>query len=474
MQKKLSIFNKEIFIQDLETPLTQSYNVEYEIGEGTYSKVYAIRHKKTGDIRVCKYIKKKDFKEEDIKTFLQEIEILKQSDHPNIVKLYEVFETPNSFYLIMEMCNGGNLTNKIEQRINTKKCFEERILSELIRQIASAILYCHKKGICHRDLKPDNLCFSNFGNMENNTIKLIDFGLGKIFDKDIKLKSIVGTTLYTAPEVLNKNYNEKCDIWSLGVILFFLVAGKPPFFGANDAEIKKKILLIKYGFDEEWKNYSQDLKDLISHMLVKEEERYSAQEVLNHRWIKKEKIFPDNTEVNDNQFRIYHKLDTFEKRIIMFIASRLNEKEIKNIKNFFIAFDENNDGAISFENFYNGLLKISSKDLKKEDVQKIFNNIDTDNSGKIEYTEFIASCIKESLYLDKNRLKEIFEAIDKNKTGKITQDDIISVLKLGPNSTQKLEVYSNKLFKDNDGKIDFEQFIKMISLIISEALNKKN
>ena len=304
MQKKMSIFNKETFIQDIDTPLMNSYNVIYEMGQGTYSKVYAIKHKKTGDMRVCKYIIKKDFKEKDIKTFKEEIKILKQSDHPNIVKLYEVFETPNSFYLIMEMCNGGNLTNKIEQRINVGEYFDEKILSEVIRQIASALFYCHNKGICHRDLKPDNLCFVNMGNMENNTIKLIDFGLGKIFGLEKKLNSLVGTVLYTAPEVLNKKYNEKCDIWSLGVILFFLVSGKPPFFGQNDAEIKMKILSMKYKFDEKWKNCSEELKDLISHILVKEDERYSAQEVLNHPWIKKEKIFPDNTEVNENQFRI--------------------------------------------------------------------------------------------------------------------------------------------------------------------------
>ena len=165
-------------------------------------------------------------------------------------------------------------------------------------------------------------------------------------------------------------------------------------------------------------------------------------------------------------------MDNFEKKIIMFIASRLNENEINNIKNFFVAFDNNDDGRISFDEFFSGIQTISDKKIEKEEIQQIFNNIDTNEDGTIEYTEFIASCLDKDLYLKKEKLREVFEAFDKKKTGQIFLDDIKSVLELDENSSVKCEMLFNKMDKDKDKKIDFDEFIKMISKIISENLNK--
>ena len=171
------------------------------------------------------------------------------------------------------------------------------------------------------------------------------------------------------------------------------------------------------------------------------------------------------------QLKIYQKMDNFQKKIFMFIASRTNENEINQIKEFFDAFDKNDDGRITFEEFYNGVLKFS-KNIKKEEVKKIFEKIDINKSGRIEYTEFIAACINENLYFDKNRLLEVYHFIDKNNIGKISKDDIASELQLDNECSEKLGNLMNKLSHDNDGKIDFEQFVIMVSLIISNALNK--
>ena len=153
MSKKGS-FSKDLFFEEVETPLKESYTVNFEIGRGAYSKVYEVTLKnedqfknedkpknEENKIRACKYIIKENFREEDLDKFREEIKILKELDHPNIVKLYQLFETKKSFYLIMEKCEGGNLFNKIQQRINTKTLFDENVLSELIRQITSAIQF---------------------------------------------------------------------------------------------------------------------------------------------------------------------------------------------------------------------------------------------------------------------------------------------------------------------------------------------
>ena len=478
-------FSKEISFEEVETPLKDSYIVNFEIGRGTYSKVYEVKLKndeegngKNSKIRACKYIAIQNFKKEDLKRFEKEIEFLKNLDHPNIVKLYQLFKTPKSYYLIMEKCEGGNLYNKIQQRINTKTLYNEKILSELIREIASAISFCHEKGICHRDLKPENICFTKLGNMENNSIKIIDFGLGKYINRVEKLDTPVGTLLYMAPEVLKNSYNEKCDIWSIGVILYFLVEGRPPFAGENedDGIIKMKIKSMKYKFSKVWENYSkkgEEIKHLVKHMLIDEKHRYTAKEVLEHPWIKKfEKSFPNDSKENLNQIKVYQKLNEFGKKIILFIASRLNSSDEEKLKNFFVALDKDNDGKINYNEFELGIKGVSSEDLRKSAIQKLFNNIDTNKDGSLQYTEIVASCINEGYYLSRNNLREVFDAIDKKRKGKISKEDIISVLKLDNTEPLNFEIYYSQMEKDEEGKIDFGEFIKMITIIIAEAVKK--
>ena len=239
-------FSKDSFIANIETPLLESYDVDFEIGRGAYSTVYQVKQKSTGKSRACKYISKENFTEKSLKQFEFECEVLKKADHPHIVKLFDIFITPKSYYLIMEKCEGGSLSNRVEERINHRKPFDENILSEIMYQIASSIKYLHENDICHRDLKPDNICFTKTGSLDNNVSKLIDFGLGKLVKDGSKLSTTVGSSLYVAPEVIQQNYTKKCDIWSFGVILFLLIGGYPPFLGNDDLEIQAKILSMKY------------------------------------------------------------------------------------------------------------------------------------------------------------------------------------------------------------------------------------
>ena len=471
-------FGKEDLIFDQESPLLDSYEMNFEIGHGAFSKVYQLKHKSTGEIRACKYISKENFKEEALINFKNECKILRESDHPNIVKLYEIFETDKSFYLIMENCDGGSLSIKIDERINHKKPFDENILSELFRQIASAIKYIHDKNICHRDLKPDNICFTKMGQMENNTAKLIDFGLGKLMKtNNEKLESVVGSPLFVAPEVLLGNYTKKCDIWSLGVILFILVGGYPPFLGNDNGDTNMKIKKMKYKFKEDnFKDASDEVIDLIKHCLVKEEERFDIEQVLEHKWIKKEKKFPNNTEniydKLESNLRLYQKMENFEKKIIRFIAMRLNENEVKKLEKFFTALDKDNNGTLSKEEFLSGINDIEEFNLSEEEIQNIFKKIDTNKNKKLEYTEFISAIIDKDIYLNKGKLREVFDAIDKNKNGKISKIDIKNVLNLGENCVKKFENLMEEIGKGKDDEINFDEFFKMICQIISDNMNK--
>ena len=243
MQDTSIRFGKETFVGKLDGVFLDNYEVIRQLGKGGYGKVYEVKNKKTGEIRACKHLSKLNIK--NLEKFEREINILIKTDHPHIIKLYEIFESQRSLYLIMEECKGGEVFDKIIEHIQSKQMYSEKDAANMFQQVMSSIEYCHNKGICHRDLKPENLLYLNAGNEKDNPIKVIDFGLSQIFI-DRKLKTKVGTAYYVAPEILKGDYTEKCDIWSAGVILYIFLSGDPPFNGPNDSAIYSKISQMKF------------------------------------------------------------------------------------------------------------------------------------------------------------------------------------------------------------------------------------
>jgi calcium-dependent protein kinase len=191
------------------------------------------------------------------------------------VRLYEVFQDDKRYYLVTELCTGGELFEEIAKRTN----FSEADAAEIIKQVLSAVSYCHAKKICHRDLKPENLLLDS---KTNKTIKVIDFGTSQKLDKNSKMDKPFGTAYYIAPEVLDSQYTEKCDVWSIGVILYILLSGHPPFDGKDDKEIVKKVRMGTYSTTgQEFKNISADAIDLIKKMLTYDPKaRCSAQNAI--------------------------------------------------------------------------------------------------------------------------------------------------------------------------------------------------
>ena len=171
-----------------------------------------------------------------------EIEILKNLDHPNIMRLYEVFQDEKYIYLVTELCEGGELFDEILAR----GMFNETDAAFILKQVLSAVAYCHSKKVAHRDIKPENILIDN---KDKLTIKLIDFGTSQVFENEEKMELVMGSAYYIAPEILTGKYNEKCDIWSIGVILYILLSGKPPFNGDNDQVIMDKVKTGKFKFN---------------------------------------------------------------------------------------------------------------------------------------------------------------------------------------------------------------------------------
>ena len=227
---------------------------------------------------------KKEMTMEDLSLVQTEIEILKICQHPNIIHLYEVFENEDYYYIITEYCEGGDLFSYLEKR---KFHLKEEKARQIIHKLLTALYYIHSYGIIHRDLKPENILMTSEDN--NADIKILDFGLSKILGPGEYCVEPYGTLSYVAPEVLlEKSYNNKIDLWSLGVITYLIVSGKLPFdHRQDDQEIARQTIYEEPSFKNNiWKKISKDCIDFISKLLVKDpEKRMNIKDALEHNWI---------------------------------------------------------------------------------------------------------------------------------------------------------------------------------------------
>lgn len=203
-----------------------TYKIEGTIGRGSFATVKKAKFRDTGERFAVKVLSKKKMNDEDKVAMQNEIEILKQLDHPNIVKLIDVFEDERHWCLVMELMQGGELFDQILE----KEQFSETDAREATKSIIDAIHYCHSQGILHRDIKPENLLLQS-KEQGISSLKIADFGLARLLDEGSLASTTCGTPGYVAPEVLmQKPYGKECDIWSIGVVAFILLSGTPPFY----------------------------------------------------------------------------------------------------------------------------------------------------------------------------------------------------------------------------------------------------
>jgi len=259
---------------------SSSYTVGKMLGEGAFSKVVEARGR-DGQVYAVKKVEKAKLTREDDLALRDEIGILRQFDHPNIIKLYDVFDESHHYFLVTELMRGGELFD----RIVTKTFYNEKEARDVCLILFKALKYCHDRQVAHRDLKPENLLLMS--RSDDRAIKIADFGFAKRVSSDHCLLTQCGTPGYVAPEILHGvPYGTKADMWSLGVITYILLGGYPPFIEQNQRELFKKIKKGQYEFHPEyWRNVSPEAKDMISGLLtVDPNKRMSASDALHCRW----------------------------------------------------------------------------------------------------------------------------------------------------------------------------------------------
>lgn len=450
---------------------TKKYKVISRLGDGSYGTVYLAMNLFTRTNVAMKKINKVKENEIDEMEIKNEIDILKKLDHPNIVKILEFYSTEKAYYIITDYCSCGELYNQIKHQ------YTENQLAVLFYQLFSGLCYLHANNIVHRDLKLENILISEIErDKETNKnlfwIKIIDFGTAKIFEKNKSEKTVVGSSYYIAPEVLQKHYNEKCDTWSAGVILYMLIVGRAPFDGKDDDEIIKNI--SKGEFNSKHRKLvsaSNEVQDLVKKLLeVDPVRRLSAAQALKHPWFTKFKakslynnIEKEKIEMYLNRLMTYTINSKFQQMVLAFIVHNIAYSEdTKNILKIFRMFNEKDDGKLTKGELTKGLCQYVDENKVKNEIDGIFLMLDGANHGYIEYEEFLRACLDKNTILDDEHILYAFNFFDKDNKGRISVDKI---KKNFVGSNVKQEVFNN-IFKEvdinEDGEIDFVEFKQMM------------
>ncbi|KAK6778230.1 hypothetical protein RDI58_024948 [Solanum bulbocastanum] len=454
--------NQAYYVMGHKTPnIRDLYTLGRKLGQGQFGTTYLCTENSTGAEYACKSIsKRKLISKEDVEDVRREIQIMHHlAGHRNIVTIKGAYEDPLYVHIVMEICSGGELFDRIIQRGH----YSERKAAELTKIVVGVVEACHSLGVMHRDLKPENFLLVNKD--DDFSLKAIDFGLSVFFKPGQIFTDVVGSPYYVAPEVLLKHYGPEADVWTAGVILYILLSGVPPFWAETQQGIFDAVLKGHIDFDSDpWPLISESAKDLIRKMLcMQPSERLTAHEVLCHPWICENGVAPDRAldPAVLSRLKQFSAMNKLKKMALRVIAESLSEEEIAGLREMFKAMDTDNSGAITFDELKAGLRKYGST-LKDTEIRELMDAADVDNSGTIDYGEFIAATVHLNKLEREEHLMAAFQYFDKDGSGYITVDEVQQAC-IEHNMT---EVYFEDIIRevdqDNDGRIDYGEFVAMM------------
>ena len=501
----------KLFMQRHQSPW-KFYEELEEIGSGMYGVVKKVRLISNPEVtRAMKIIPEENVVQGEGASLIDEIEILKNLDHINIMKMYESFVDNNNYYIVSELCDQGHLLSKMEKLGK----MDQIVVKYLMDQIFNAVAYLHSKNILHGDIKLENVLLNkttkrggrrftninldfnedeeltedinkNFGkrqtskksvnyikDMMNYEVKLIDFGCSKYFvkrKKKKKLRGIIGTSIYCSPEVVDNLYDERSDEWSCGVLMYILLSGVPPFYGDTEEEIFEKIKKCKYDFTPPpFKKVSKNCKDLIRRLLEpKKQYRIKAIEALRHPFFT-ESFDPNSAMTEDKDLNVLKNFinpikyqSKFHEAIAVFLCVNFITTEEENtLKTVFRYLDKDGKGIISLEMMKKSLEEIGIE-ISDEELQKVFDQIDENGSSFIEYQEFIRNTCDIKKLMSEQNLKNVFNTISSNNNTMTGQDIKNFIFHDAIVREETLKEYFDSFGMKFEDSIVFDDFYNMI------------
>lgn len=439
----------------------KDYAIENRIGVGAFSDVMLFIHRPSSQFRAMKVIYKSKLCSQQIDRnhMLKEFELMRELDHPNILKCFEIFEDADKIYLITEYCEGGNLHDKLVK----ESILSENCASQIMFQIFSALAYCHEKGIIHRDIKLDNIFLESQNGFR---CKIGDFGSSCVCDNDVGTTGCFGTSYYIAPEMLKSTYNDKVDVWSCGILLYVISTGKFPYSGKTAKIIKRQIIQSPPEVSRAVLPFSSALLVDFLHNILEPNprERFSAEKALVHPWVVNYRrvSFKSSGFILDIS-RLTRPKSKLQLAVSMYIISYLfKNSEVEGLKQYFTMLDKDNDGQLIRDDFENEFLKKFNPEQAKELTQALFDNFDLNNNKAIDYTEFLLAFLDSKMYLSNDMIKHFFYTFDRDHDGFISLDDLQGVV--GSLNTEWNHYTQRSGVKYNHKHINSDQFIELVNL----------
>ncbi|KHG10111.1 CDPK-related protein kinase [Gossypium arboreum] len=426
------------------------YELGKEVGRGHFGHTCSARGKK-GQLKdqpvAVKIISKAKMTTAiSIEDVRREVKILKAlSGHKHLVKFYDACEDANNVYIVMELCEGGELLDRILARGGR---YTEDDAKAIVVQILSVVSFCHLQGVVHRDLKPENFLFTSGG--EDADMKLIDFGLSDFIRPDERLNDIVGSAYYVAPEVLHRSYSLEADIWSIGVITYILLCGSRPFWARTESGIFRSVLRSDPNFDDlPWPSVTPEAKDFVKRLLNKDyRKRMTAVQALTHPWLR-----------DDSRPAL---------------SKALTEDELVYLRAQFRLLEPSRDGSVSLENFKMALARNATEAMGESRVPDILNTMGTLAYRKMYFEEFCAAAISthqlEAVEVWEQIASTAFEHFEQEGNRVISIEELARELNVGPSAYSFLKDW----IRVSDGKLSLLGYTKVLHGVTLRSSNTRH
>jgi calcium-dependent protein kinase len=427
------------------------------LGSGMSGQVVTMRHRVSGTVYAIKTLNLEQMGVDKLDMLRSEVDAMRRLDHPNIVKLYETFEEGHEIHMVMELCTGGVLIDRLEQ--SNRRFLAEPEVARLVAKLLSALVHCHERNVLHRDIKLENLMYESPST--TSEVKLIDFGLSHLGTPDtgvgskMKAKGRVGTVSYMAPEVLRSKathvpYAAPCDVWSLGVVAYMLLSGRRPFHAPKgDKEREQKIDLILHSEPSfeggGWRHVSDEAKEFVRALLQKDpEKRISAREAMRHPWLVHAKEAAAESSIHGKhlsspasvmkhhsgvvwEMQAFSSLSRVHKVALELVAFAATTAEVEQLRQLFYAIDADGSGAINRDEFRSAMA--AHPEFSERMVTRLFDAIDFDRRGLVSYNEFLAATLGAAMGpLDEDKVRAVFDRLDTDGDMIVSRDDLLRSL----------------------------------------------
>jgi len=408
-----------------------------------------------------KQFAKRRLKPHRLKLLQSEVTVYLGLDHPNVCRLLHAYEGHREVWLVMELCGC-----ELYSRLCEKKVYHEGDAADLMLQMLQALNYLHSHCIVHRDLKLENWMY---GEVESDDrLKLIDFGFSqRLGAADETLDMPCGTLHYTSPEVLARKYTSQCDMWSLGVIGYMLLLGRPPFRGADNLKIAKAILQGDFHRDTRWDALSSNAKDFLEQLLQKDAaQRLDAPRALQHPWVTGAGAAACDVGVEVlSSLRRFAKGSHLRRAALTVMAYSLTSKELQDVEQTFLAFDKSGRGTITLDQLAE-VMHEHLDEVDSQEVQRIFECFDFANDEEMHYTPFIAALLATRVKLYEDKVRTAFEAFDHGGRGFITADSLLEMFADGKGpgparcvTKEEAEEWIREVDYKGNGTVGYDEFL---------------